>query len=96
MRKYQITTDETRRKISEGNLGKDVSEETKKRMSSAFTGRKYSEETRKRMSEARKQYFKNMTDEERAEYSRKIRLGKVKERAKKGITFQTIIRHQYL
>ncbi len=43
---------ETRKKISEANMGRVPSEETRKKISEANTGKKNSEETRKKISEA--------------------------------------------
>ena len=44
-------SEETKRKIAEGNKGKIVSEETRKKMSEVNKGRTYSEEYKQRMSE---------------------------------------------
>ena len=47
-------SEETKRKIAEGNKGKIVSEETRKKMSEINKGRTYSEEYKQRMSETLK------------------------------------------
>jgi hypothetical protein len=73
-RAEQVFTEETRKKMSKARKGKVVSEETRKKMSKSFTGREISEETRLKQSESRKQYFKNMTNEEYDEYCKQRRL----------------------
>ena len=45
---------ERRKKISDGNRGKHVSEETRKKISVARLGRTFSDETKKKMSDAQK------------------------------------------
>lgn len=52
--KPRIFSEETKRRISEGNKGKKISEEAKEKLSKALKGRKFSEETRLKMSESRK------------------------------------------
>ncbi len=54
-------SEETKRKISESNMGKTVvvSEETKKKISIANTGKKRTDATRKRLSEAKTQWHKD-------------------------------------
>ena len=49
-----VHSEETKRKLSEGNVGKVVSEETRRKLSEAATGRVHSEETKKKMSLIRK------------------------------------------
>ena len=58
--KNKIVSEETKRKLSEANMGekhpmfgKHISEETKRKMSEAKMGKKYSEETKKKLSEAK-------------------------------------------
>lgn len=52
--KNNIYSEETRKKISEGNKGKQHTEEWKKQMSEKMKGRKMSKEWRMKMSEAQK------------------------------------------
>lgn len=57
-------------------LGSHLSEETKRKIGEKnrinMTGKKASEETKKKMSESQKKRYESWTDEERAEYGRKI------------------------
>ena len=68
-----IPSEETRRKISEGNKGKVLSEETRKKLSKISKGKVVSQETRKKVSEANK--GKRRTEEQRRRMSdvRKLR-----------------------
>jgi len=50
----RITSKESKRKISEANIGKTLSEEHKRKMSEAQKGKIISEESKRKMSEARK------------------------------------------
>jgi hypothetical protein len=50
----RIVSEETRKKISEGNKGKKLTLEQRQKMSENRKGRKFSEEVRKNMSEAKK------------------------------------------
>ena len=47
-------SEETKRKISEGNMGKHRTEETKRKLSKAQSGKHHSEETKHKMSNSRK------------------------------------------
>lgn len=57
-------------------LGSHLSEETKRKIGEKnrinMTGKKASEETKKKMSESQKKRYESWTDEERAEYGKKI------------------------
>lgn len=54
---YHLHTEETRKKISKGLIGRICSEETRQKLRIAHKGRSFSEETKTRMSEAAKGKF---------------------------------------
>lgn len=71
---HRSCSDETRKKISDANKGKQRTEEIRKKLSDALTGKQHSEETRKKMSDARKgennpMYGKHFTEESRKKMS---------------------------
>ena len=57
----KVTSEETRRKMSETKKGKTNSEEHRRKISEAMKGKVRSEDTRKKMSEAKKGLLKNKT-----------------------------------
>jgi hypothetical protein len=68
-------SEETRRKISVANKGRNLSTETKLKMSESRKGRTHSEETRRKLSEAKKGNQHNLGKNHSAESKRKISEG---------------------
>lgn len=67
-------SEETKRKISNANKGKQISTETKEKISNTLKGHKLSDETKQKMSEARKgeknwNYGKHLSEETRKKLS---------------------------
>lgn len=68
-----IPSEQTRRKISEGNKGKVISEETRKKLSLISKGKVVSKETRKKMSQSMKGKIRSQETRKRVSEGRKLR-----------------------
>jgi len=80
----RIVSKETRRKISESNLGQTRSEETKKKISESLTGKTHSEETRKKMSKSKKGILR--TEEEKRKISETLKGHKMSDETRRKIS----------
>ena len=86
-KKGKKLSDETKKKIGDGNRGKKAffSEEAKLNMSKGQTGRKLSEETKSKILASRKKFFENMSEDDKIRISNSHKGKKHSDETKKKI-----------
>lgn len=67
-----VLNEDSRKRVTEANRGRNVSIETRKKLSEIGKNRKYSEETRRKMSETRKGHKYNLGNKLSEEHKKKI------------------------